>query len=493
MQMRLRTLYSRIVVAFALVLLAFGAALGWLAWTAAKYHQHEVMQEVYRGLAANIAARVPLGTGANAANRVALDEVLRMSTAVNPSIEVYLLDRDGVVVAQAPATAPLARTRVNLDPVRAFVAGGRLPLLGDSPRLARGQEIFSAAPLGTTDQPAGYVYVVLVGDMYRQMAEAARRDYALRTALWTGVVALALALAVGAVAFARITRPLRKLTLSVDAFDRDVSLAAIGIDRGRPLPSDEIERLAEAFERLMSRVAAQVDELKRQDALRRELVANISHDLRTPLTSMQNYLETLVRSKESLDDVERSQYLEIAVRESRRVAKLAAELFELARLECAETLPQPENFSVSELLQDVAQKFALAASDKQIALRVEQPSEVLFVRGDIAMIERVISNLLENAIRHTPARGAIMLVAERAAAGVEVRVADTGIGIAAEHLPRLFDRDSPLRANSRRAGSGLGLQIVRRILALHGSRIAVASEPGRGTTFRFSLPAASPA
>jgi signal transduction histidine kinase len=181
------------------------------------------------------------------------------------------------------------------------------------------------------------------------------------------------------------------------------------------------------------------------------------------------------------------------VRQSQRVAKLASELFELARLECEEALPQEEVFSISELVQDVVQKFTLAASDKLVALRNECSPDALFVRGDIGMIERVLSNLIDNAIRHTPAGGEVLLSVGRNAAGVEVRVADNGIGIAAEHLPRLFERDSPLRVSSRLAGGGLGLQIAKRILALHGSVIAVASEPGRGTTFRFALAAALPA
>ena len=489
--MMLRTLYSRIALVFALLLCAFGAALGWLAWTAAKYHQHEVMQEVYRGLAANIANRVPLSGGT--ANPHAMDEVLRMSAAVNPSIEIYVLASDGRIVAHVPRDVPLARTRVELAPLRAFVAGERLPLLGDSPRLASGREIFSAAPIVVDGRAAGYVYVVLVGDMYRQMAETARRDYALRTALWVGVVALALALAIGLVAFAGITRPLRKLTNAVDAFERDASLLDTALPRSPSLPTDEITRVTESFERMKTRLAVHVDELKQQDSLRRELVANISHDLRTPLTSMQNYLETLTRTGETLSPADRRQYLEVALRQSQRVAKLAGELFELARLECTETLPQPEVFSLSELMQDVAQKFALAAADKRIALRADPTPGALFVRGDIAMIERAISNLLDNAIRHTPADGEVSLAASSTHAGVEVRIEDTGVGIAAEHLPHLFERYSPLRETSRRAGGGLGLQIAKRILALHGSGIAVASKPGCGTTFRFALPPALPA
>jgi signal transduction histidine kinase len=179
------------------------------------------------------------------------------------------------------------------------------------------------------------------------------------------------------------------------------------------------------------------------------------------------------------------------VRQSHRVTKLAQQLFELARLECEETLPQPEVFSLSELTQDIAQKFALAADDRGVRLVTAAAPDGLFVRGDIGMIERVITNLIDNAIRHTPAGGEVRLEATHNAQEIEVRVADTG-GIAAEYLPGLFRRDSPLRQVPSRTNGGLGLLIANRILALHGAHMAVASEQGRGTMFSFALPAVQP-
>jgi signal transduction histidine kinase len=489
--MKFASLYSRIALAFAVVLIAFGVLQGWLSYTAAKYHQHEVMQQVSRGLAAHIASRRPL-LQPEGLDRKAVDEIFHMARAVNPSIELYLLDPDGMIVGYSQPELPLMLDRVALAPIRAFLDGERLPVLGDSPRNAARPEIFSAAPIVVGARTTGYVYVVLVADMYRQMAEEARQDYALRTAVWIGVAALGLALLVGLVAFARITRPLNTLMNAVQTFEEGNFAERISLRAPQAGATDEIGRLSTAFERMSGRLAAQMTELKRQDGLRRELVANVSHDLRTPLTSMQNHLETLLRSGDTLPAAERQRYLEVAVRQIQRVARLAQQLFELARLECEETLPQPELFSLSELLQDIAQKFALAASDKGVRLCHDANPEGFFVRGDIGMIERVIANLLENAIRHTPAGGEIHVDAVRGDGGVEVLVSDTGVGIAAGDLSDLFKRDSPLRETSRRAGGGLGLQIAKRILALHGSRMLVASEPGRGTTFRFALSSVQP-
>jgi len=486
---RLKSLYSRIAVVFAAVLLAFGITLGWLAYAAAKHHQHDVMQRLSRGLADHIASHEPL-MGAKGIDRKAVDELFHMAMAVNPSIEVYLLDADGAILAYSPPDGRLAMTRVSVAPIRAFLAGQSLPIVGDSPRSGARQEVFSVAPIESGGRTVGYLYVVLLGDMYRQMAEDARRNYVLHTAAWVGVAALGLALLAGLAAFGWITRPLNTLTRSVQALENAERTDKTTLGNEEAVATDEIGRLSLAFERMAHRLAAQMSELKRQDDLRRELIANVSHDLRTPLTSMQNYLETLARMGEGLPAAERRQYLDVAVRHSHRVAKLARQLFELARLECEETLPQPEIFSLSELVQDIAQKFSLAASDKGVRLIARADPEGVFVRSDIGMIERVITNLIDNAIRHTPSGGHVRLEAAPSVNGIEIRVVDTGIGIAAEYLPGLFERSSPVRLARGLGNGGLGLLIAARILALHGTRMAVASELGQGTTFSFVLSAA---
>ena len=487
--MTLDSLYGRIAVAFAAVLIAFGLLQGALSYAAAKRDQHQVMQQISRGLAAHIADQGRL-IGPNGIDRKAVDDLFHMTTAVNPSIDIYLLDGNGWILAHSPRDSPLARDRVSLAPLRAFVAGERLPVQGDSPRDAERQEAFSAAPIVIDGRVAGYLYVVLVGGMYREIADGARDDYALRTAAWTGATALGLALLVGLAAFARITRPLNALTRAVQRFEHGDFAGEPCTHSGPATSNDEIGRLASAFDAMARRLSTQMAELKRQDDLRRELVANISHDLRTPLTSMQNYLETLVRLGDGLSPAEQRQYLAVAMRHSQRVAKLSQQLFELARLECEEALPQAETFSLSELLQDIAQKFELAAQDKGVRLTAKADPAGLYVRGDIGMIERVITNLLDNAIRHTPEGGEIRLEAAYTDRGVEVEVADSGVGIAAAFLPGLFERDSPLRQRSTRGNGGLGLLIADRIVALHGARMCVASEPGHGTTFTFALPAA---
>ncbi len=487
--MTAQSLYARIALVFAGIVLALGATLGWLGYGAAKEHQHEVLQRVNLGLAQHIAQQPALVTDPQSTQRL-FDHLM----AVNPNIEVYLLDPQGNVLQPSPQQAALPRQQVSLEPVRQLLAGGALPVTGDNPRHREGREIFSVAAIETAEGNAGYVYIVLLNDMYRTMVADAWQGYALRNGAKVAVLAMLVAIITGLAAFAAVTRRLERTIRDVEAF---ANLA----DESPTTPSlltktrrgDEIDRLRTAFASLRERLNAQMAELKRQDELRRELVANVSHDLRTPLTSMQGYLEAMARMDDEMDASERKRYLDVAVRQSHRVSRLAQQLFELARLECEETQPQPELFSVSELVHDIAQKFALVAQRKTIRLHTEIDADPLSVQGDIGMIERVISNLVDNAIRHTPEGGDIYLVAHGRPRGIEVRIDDTGHGISAEQLPGLLVRGSPIRKLATQRGGGLGLLIADRILHMHGSAIQAASRIGEGTSISFLLPVAKAA
>jgi signal transduction histidine kinase len=238
---------------------------------------------------------------------------------------------------------------------------------------------------------------------------------------------------------------------------------------------------------MAKRIDEQWQRLTRQDQQRREFIANISHDLRTPLTSLHGYLETLSVKSEQLSDEERNRYLNIALVQSRKVGRLAQELFELARLEYGVVKPQKEPFSMGELVQDVYQKFELTAETRHLILRADISPGIPLVNADLALIERVMTNLLDNAIRFTPDYGTIEIRLWQQKEKVVVQLNDSGPGIAAELKEDLFIRPSILSTGRKRAG-GLGLMIVKRILELHGSNIALIEQPGKGACFEFSVP-----
>jgi signal transduction histidine kinase len=207
------------------------------------------------------------------------------------------------------------------------------------------------------------------------------------------------------------------------------------------------------------------------------------------VATLRGYLETLLLKHDTLDEEERRRYLEIAHAQSERLGRLVEELFELARLDSGDIELECEAFSLSELVQDVASKFALRAEERGVELETRLSRDAPPVRGDLRLLERTLENLIENALRHTEAGGRVRVSVEPGEERVRVSVEDTGHGIPEDELPRIFDRFFQGQRDPGRAdgGTGLGLAIARRVLELHDSRIEVSSREGEGSRFSFAL------
>ncbi|WP_431257344.1 sensor histidine kinase [Roseateles chitinivorans] len=481
-------LTQRLALVFAGLLLLCSGASAWLQVRSSRMHEQEVVQGLSRDLAAHIAAQAPLmderGPMPGAVRRL-----FGQLMAVNPSVEVYLLDNDGRVVEHAAPQGHLVREHVDLDPVRRFLAHAPLPITGDDPR-SPARKVFSAAPLRVGDRDAGFVYVVLLGEAHDRLAGLDATGNALRAALWSIAIVALLCLAAGLMAFGLITRPLRHLAEAVRRHDIDDATAtALLVDERSPdaATRDEIAVLRAAFSQMATRIGEQWRRLSRQDEQRREMVTTISHDLRTPLSSLHGYLETLLLKDGQLDAAQRRRYLEIAIEQSTAVGGLARSLFELARLEQGFVEPQMETFQLTDLVQDVFQKFELVAAQRQVVLSARFDEPVPPVEADLGLIERVLTNLLDNALRHTPPGGQVQVALERISseppASVRVTLADTGPGIDPARRADLFQR--PFNVDGARRGGGLGLRIVHRILALHGAEIRLLE--AQGAVFEFAL------
>jgi two-component system, OmpR family, sensor kinase len=244
------------------------------------------------------------------------------------------------------------------------------------------------------------------------------------------------------------------------------------------------------FKQMSDRITEQVTALKETDTLRRELMANVSHDLRTPIASLQGFFETLLLKERELTREQRHTYLETALKHSERLSRLTNELFELSRLDAGDIKPHHEAFALGDLTQDITMKYQLTAERKGIQLQTRIPRSLPLATGDIALIDRVIQNLLENALHHTPAGGRVTLELHDGGDHVLVTLTDTGCGIPADKLDRIFERFYQVDKNehNRPGGAGLGLAIAKRIVNLHGGDIHVESRVNEGTSFSFPVP-----
>ncbi len=230
--------------------------------------------------------------------------------------------------------------------------------------------------------------------------------------------------------------------------------------------------------------------LRHLETVRRDFIANLSHELRTPLAALQALTETLQDG--ALDDPTAARrFLSRMADEVAALSRLVRDLLDLARLEGGHAALQLRPEAPAELLRLAAERATLAAQQAGITLTVEAAPHLPPVLADRARLLQVLANLVDNALRFTPEGGRITLGAAASSQGIRFWVQDTGIGIAPEHLPRLFERFYKVDPARQRRGTGLGLSIAKHIVEAHGGQIGVESTPGQGSTFWFVLPPAS--
>lgn len=487
-----RTLYGKLVAALLVLLIITGVGYVFLAVTTTQLYVQEVNQKLNREVAEHIVAEAPL-LDRGAVNKDQLKHLFHTLMVVNPSLELYLIDPQGTILGFDAPKDKVVRERISLGPVQSFLSGEEVfPILGDDPRSVDGSKAFSVSPVMRDGELEGYLYIVLGGEIFDSLIRMIGESYILRLGLTVGAACLLISLLVGFLSFNWLTRRLRQLTSGVDAFQQGDFQTPPHFTFLRQGPrGDEIDALGRNVEQMSSRIVDQIKLLRDADAMRKEMLTNISHDLRTPLTSLHGYLETLQMKHEQLTEIERKSYLDLAAKHAKNVSQLVAQIFELATLESGGLQPSPEPFSLSELAHDVAQKFQPLLAQKNLALETNIPEGTPYVSGDIALIERVLDNLIENAIKYTRNGGRIELSLRVADHQIATEIIDNGIGISADEILQIFDRfyrGAPDVDGSAPKGTGLGLAIAKRILQLHNADIAVNSQLGVGSRFSFELP-----
>jgi len=480
------TLYWKISAALLLTLALVG--LGYLfisSYTARQYLQ-EANQKLYGDVATHMVKETkPIVDGK--VDTAATHDIMHSMMVINRSVEVYILDTDGRIIDYVVPFTSVKLDQVSLSPVKAFIQSeGEAFVLGDDPKKPGAQKAFSAAPIYDKEQLAGYAYIILASEEQEAVLSHIFGSYMLKTGTSMFFIALAVALLIGLIAIWLITRNLNRIIEAARRFKEG--------DYGIRLPKTTdggLVILRDTFNEMADTIEANIEQLKAMDRLRQELIANVSHDLRTPLALTQGYLETLQMKEGQLTSEERQEYLKIAHESSERLAHLVAQLFEYSKLEARQIEPEKEPFLLSELLQDVTTRYQILAKEKNIDIELNIHEGVPLVFADVGLVERAIQNLLDNAIKFTPDGGQVKIELSNQPEGIEVKISDTGPGIPANEQSQIFERyRQAKRDGSHKAkGAGLGLAIVKKIMEIHDSTIRVQSRPEQGTAFWFCLPA----
>tara|TARA_B110000495_G_C23041706_1_gene625320 strand:+ start:2332 stop:3813 length:1482 start_codon:yes stop_codon:yes gene_type:complete len=453
--------------------------------------RYESEQHLHLSLAANLARDNPL-LQEGAYDHQALKNLFHTLMVLGPAFEFYFVDANGVILTHSISPTLIKRDRIDLTPLIQLTQNKvSLPIYGDDPQHLDRKKIFSAAPVFNGSKLSGYLYVIVAGERYESAynrLESARQAE-LSMVLLVGALLFLFIVMLGI--FYYFTRPLRRLNCDIQ------QLKAVGFDKSQlnlapwmPNSSNEVHQLGSAFEEMVNQINAQLSLLQQSDVQRRELLADISHDLRTPLSSLQGYLEMIAHKGEKLTTQEREKYINTVLKNTLQLKLLIDQIFELAHLEGGQVSLNFEAFNLAELLYDVVAKFTLAASEKNIEILVEPKCSYTQVHSDIAKLERVISNLLENAIRHTGENGKIVFAIEEFDSNqCRLSITDNGTGIKAEELSYIFD--TRYRASNaiqdKNKHTGLGLAITKKLLELLKSDIKVQSTLGAGSSFYFNL------
>jgi len=492
-----QSLYSRLALVLLGVFLAMAILLFWLFEQASIATQNETSQRLHMELAHNIVKDLGV-TSKGDFDTDMIKDAFHQMMILGPTIELYVVDKNGVLITYDAPEEKIKRNKINLDPILSFIEGKTsLPILGDDPRSNSHQKIFSAAPVyaQTINENIflGYMYIIIGGENYDTVATALKLSKAWKISLVGIVSALLFLLLASLLLFYALTRPLRKLTKEITAFEsmnadeRDLKNQFVTrASKGK----GELNQLKRSFHQMEGRIAAQLERLNKQDKIRKEFLSYVSHDLRTPLAGLKAYLETLELKQHSMSSEERTVFLKKAINHGDRLEGMINELFELTRLESNQIEVKAEEFAIGDLLSDISMILEEKAKKSHVNLIIECDEPSTRVYADIAKIERVIQNLVENAIRYSKEGQNVFLSTEKVNAKTQlIKIIDTGEGIADHHLPHIFE--PYYRASDeykvKHKGAGLGLAISQRLLLLNNSKLKVESKLGQGTTFFFEL------
>lgn len=476
--------------AFILLVILMGASYIGITSYFANMHHQETAQRLDAEVANHVIAEKFNGASPfledGSVNKPLFGDLMHDMMAVNRGIEVYLLDAQGTIlysVVLDPNDSDATKS-VSLAPITSFIADkGEQFILGDDPRNPGEQKIFSAAPYDI-DGHKGYIYIILAGKKFQEVSNTLLGQYFAKLGLGAFLLTMLFSALIGLLAIWFLTKNLRVITGTVRRFHEGDLTARIE----HPEKSD-ISIFANSFNDMADSIVGNMDKMQSVDLLRRELIANVSHDLRTPLAILKGYVETLQIKRDSLSEQEKQEYLQITHDNIDRLSKLINQLFEYSKLEAEQVVPVKEPFSITELSHDLIAKFNVLAEKKQIVLELDKPQENNMVYADVSLVERALQNLIENAIKYTEPKGKVTLSLQKKGKNIEINITDTGTGIPVNEQPFIFDRYKQVNESAKKQGSGLGLAIVKKIMELHDTTITVLSKPTKGSSFIFNLPA----
>ncbi len=478
-------LFLQVAFTFLSVLIIYAGITIYISVSSAGKYSTEVNQKLNRELASNMLGVISPMVETDSINQQALSDIMHSMMVINPSVEVYILSPKGKILSYVAPYKVVKLEEVNLKPIINFIEGeGNDIIYGDDPRNPEEEKIFSAAEIKHDNDLVGYLYIVLASQAYASTSQMVIGSYILGLSIRSLIAILFITAVMGLIAFYFLTKNLNAISQAMEQFKSGKYETRI-----ESISQSEFGRIGSTFNNMAETIQKNIEEIKSVDKLRKELISNVSHDLRSPVASIQGYAETLVMKKDTATPKEKEEYLQAIVNGSRRLKNLVTELFELSKLETNQVKPNFEPLVIGELIHDIANKYKIISQKKGVSINTIISKDIPLVMADISLLDRVLQNLIDNAIKFCNEGDTINIEVNTSNLNkVSVRVSDSGQGIKPEDLPNIFDRY--YKGSGQKDGTGLGLAIVKKIVELHQSEIIVDSQYGKGTQFMFTVPVA---
>lgn len=484
--------YQRLAIALVAVFMLVMIACVYSTNLLQKLTQQEAEQKLHLGLAEHLVSDNPL-LKEGVYDYEALGNLFHTLMILGPNFEFYYLSPKGEILTHSAKPGKVKASTIDITPIKQLInKKSGFPIVGDDPKKEGVHKIFSAAPVYNNDRLQGYLYVIIGAEQYDSILTSLKNNQSMReVAIFMGVGLLLLLVAL-LLLFKYFTAPLKRLSNDMQKvreadFHREKLPRDLAVWKRNS--ANEVDHLGCAFTDMLRHIDKQFDQLSEIDSQRRALLADLSHDLRTPLASLQGYIETLAINEDSLSKEERNHFVDVSLKNAKNLKHLIDQIFELAYLEGEQVSLNQESFPIGELLHDVVAKFALDAKQKAISLSLTPEKFDYYIFADIGKLERVLTNLIANAIRHTPEHGEIKISLSKQHHKIRVEVSDTGVGISDKEIAYIFDARYQA-SNSEKdtcSHAGLGLAICKKLMALLNSELKVQSHLGKGTCFSFEL------
>ena len=424
-------------------------------------------------------------------NKRKADSIFKNVMILNPSTEVYFLDSAGNVMDFYGPNKEIKLWKVPLENINKFILSkGEEYIKAPDPKDQSYDKIFSASEVSVKSKKLGYIYVILGSNEYRNVSDLVFKSHISNLAIKAFIFIILLSIALSLLYIQSIQKRFNSMVNVLEKFQNGDFNARFKIK-----DNDELASVSQAFNKMADLLVYNINQLTGLEKARKDFIAHISHDLRTPLSVARGYTETLLIKKQdgSLRQEDLDNYMQMILNKIFQVEHLATMLFDLSKIESTEFNLDKEPFVLSEIVQETVNTFQLRAKEKNINLRCTQCQYHVWVNADISMMERVIQNLIENAVKNTPESGTIKVFLQVENDNLIFNVENTGPPLSDELIAWINGENKNHAGHIARPSQlGLGLTIIKKILNLHGEALKAQVTHESTNIFSFDMPLYKP-